>query len=581
MSEFIQESFIGGMNLLLDDTRLQKNQYVAGFNIRNRNDQLDNVLESQIDIAIPPGIKQGILTFGNYVIAFISGKAYYRYYLNTGWTQIDGFAMSVDAPRYWYVNVPVATTLYGRVGQLASTNQSGSSVLTSSVDPQAAIVRTNSIIAMSQGNNPGLLVQDNLNQPQFIFLAPSGLPVCRTTQDYNGWSITLDPATLLVTEDKREYVPIGNAMAWVDGILYIASQDGNWILRSVSGRPLDFVLNVDEEGQKAGNAYTTAYSVGVGGITCLREMGGQTLFVSASGANFLVSKNMTEGSPRIFGEYDFVKKFLFNATCLSDRVIFDTEGDTRFIDLTGVRSFNGILQEQNEGKNSVFTSTIQKALTKLPSASEDLVQSPLYSAAILYDNYELYAVQTIFGPAIAVYDTIAGCWTSFDTEQTGGQRIKQFAKIESTIQRLYAITENNQLYTLYIGPNKTTGTVRTLAIANKEMSGGEIKLSNVRCVLDELTRNETITVTPFVNNRLTAAQSQSKSVPYAEPPYAYTSNLTLPDIGTQLKHLLFTFQNTGQGWKCFCHISWTGGSLVQYSMEFTDNTPTNPPLSQS
>lgn len=581
MGEFNQKSFAGGMNLLADDTRLQENQYVVGFNLRNRDDELIPVLSSQVDVALPAGLKQGILTFGNYVIVFVAGSAYYRYYLNTGWTRINGFSMSATAPRYWTAAVPVNTTLFGRLAEEITD--------TAVVDPSKPIITSSSIAAAFAGDIPGLIVQDNISQPQFIYLQNSVLnPVlCKTLQNYDQWDITIDPDTLIVMSDKREYVPIGNTMAWVDGVLYIASQSGDYIYRSVSGRPTDFVIAVDADGKKCGDATTTGYSVGVGGITCLREMADGTLFVGAAGSNFIVSKNMSPDAPKVYGEYTFLRNFLFNATCLSDRVIIDSLGDTRFIDLTGVRSFNSVLQQKNEGRNSVFTSTIQNALSKLPTDAADLVQNPLEAAAILYDNYELYAVNTIFGPAIAVYDTINTCWASFDIAQTGGKKIKQFAKIELTIQRLYAITEDDKLWTLYIGPTSNLATVRTISVSKNTLDVGkeniprvEVKLNNFRVIVNKITSNTTITALPFVDNRLTAQLAQTKNITYTAPESVYSGPLIMPDVNTMLSNQLFTLAETGQGWKVFLLLSWNGGVITQYSMELTDVTPQNPLLSQ-
>lgn len=567
MSEYTQQSFSGGMNMLADDTRLQTNQYRVGFNLRNRYDILDPVLESEIDVALPVGIVQEMTTFGNFIIVFVSGKAYYRYFASTGWQQIVGFSMLNNAPRYWSQVVPVALTNYVRKGI----------VPTGETEPDARGGIINGISSAFAGNNPGLLVQDNVNQPQFIYLDSLGYPAVRVTQTYDQWSIT--------STDLREYVPIGNTMAWVDGILYIASQDGEAIYRSVSGRPLDFVVAVDENGDKEGDATTTSYSVGVGGIRCLRQMSDGSLFVAASNANFLVSKNMTQNAPTLFGEYTFIRTFLFNATCLSDRVILDSLGDTRFIDLTGVRSFNAIKQTQNEGRNTPFTATIQAAFGQEKSK---IIQDADYSAAIYYDNYEFYAVNTIFGPVIAVYDTLNQCWSSFDTDQTGGQRIKILAKIELTIQRLYAVTEDNKLYTLYIGPGISSPKFRPISASSllvKTEQGysvsqkSEIKLTDLRCVFNLITKDTLVTATPYVNNRLAGVPATPKYIYYAAP--TTVSSETMPDIDTQLSNVLFTFPNCGQGWKSFVMLEWAGsGSLTQFTYTFNDLTPMSPLLSQ-
>jgi len=578
MSDFSQQSFVGGMNLVIDATRLTDKEYRLGLNVRNRYDSLDPIPTSHKDPAIPAGIKQEMVTFGNYVICFIAGSAYYRFYSDTGWIKIEGFAMNAAAPRYWTVAVPVGLTNYGRLAA-----------------PDSLNLPTILLAGTQAGNISGLLVQDNITQPQFIFLDSSGFPAVRITQTYEEWDVVYGDSAIppvetevaadiaVLMEDNREYVPIGNTMTWTDGVLYIASQDGTQILRSVSGRPLDFVVNVQPNGQKGGDATTTSYSVGVSGITCLRAMSTGGVFVSASNATFLVQKNMTENSPKVFGEYTFIRQFLFNATNLSDRTIIDSLGDTRFIDLTGVRSFNAIEQLQNEGRNSIFTAKIQPIFGSL-------VQDYRYTAAILYNNFEFYAINTILGPVIAVYDTLTQSWSSFDTTQVNGKRIKQFAKIELTIQRLYAITEDDNLYELYSGTELATSVVRTSSINHTENGSNgiyrvnnpryEVKLQEVRILLDSIYTDASLTIQPFVNNRLSAEQIETKEIGYVAPPNLYTGPAQLGDTNSMVYNALFTTLNCEQGWSTYVIITWSGGHLSQYSMRLEDLTPLNPTNSQ-
>lgn len=627
-SEYNQSSFLGGMNLLGDDSRLQPNQYRAGFNLTNRYDVLDPTLKSVRDVAAPAGLKQECVTFGNYIILFVAGLAYYRFYLSEGWTPIVGFKMSSTAPRFWTTQIPVATTNYIRIAATGVTNNATS-------DPEG-VIQLASIASAGQGNLPGLLVQDNVSQPQFIFLDNNGFPQCRTTQSFVQWAISFTDATntVVLTDsngnllDNREYVPIGSSMCWDDGVLYITAQDGQSILRSVSGRPLDFVINVTNilatnttpqtwtytdpfSGQKTavtvpaytmsaggafdatnvfhagGDATTTSYSVGVGGIVCLRSMSSGGIFVAASNANFLVQKNFATNAPKVFGEYTFVRQFLFNATCLSDRVIFDSIGDTRFIALTGVRSFNAISQTQNEGRNVPFTASIRAAFG---SEEEPITQDSTKTAGILYNDYELYAMETIFGPTIVKFDTTSQCWTSFDLQQTGGKGVKIFAKIELTVQRLFAITEDDQLYTLYIGPEPDDSLFRSVGICsnilyentNIRMANprSEIKLNTVRAIVNKITENCDCSVTPYINNRLDQTGELTKTITYEAPAIESSNNTDLPDVNTQLMNLLWTTPNSKQGWKLFLVFSWTGGSFTQFSVDCQDTTPANPPNSQ-
>lgn len=594
-SKYNQDSFVGGMNLLGDDSKLATNQYRVGFDLTNRFNRLDLLPSSIIDPAIPAGIKQEMITFGNYIIVFVDGFAYYRFYTSEGWIQIDGFQMSQTAPRYWTCPVPVSTTNYARVAATSAI------ATVTSADPSGTI-NVISLENASGGNLPGLLVQDGVNQPQFIFIDGSTLkPVSRTTQAFSQWSITYTDATNAVVAndssgnplDNREYVPVGTSMCWVNGKLYIASPDGNFILQSVTGRPLDFVINVKNTlvtvgpiftQVGGGDAYTTAYSVGVGGIVCLRALSTGGVFVAAGNANFSVTQNMTPNAPTQFGEYTFIRTFLFNATCLSDRGIMDSLGDTRFIDLTGVRSFNAIQQLQNEGRNSAFTQSIQDAFT-------GVVQSAQFAPAILFNNYEHYAVETIFGSVLAKYDTINQCWTSFDLLQVNGKRIKILAKIELDVQRLYAITEDDNLYTLYSGNTLTKGAFRTIGISANVIDSynDSVKLNNpefeikpvdFRLIFNNLITNCNATMTPYVNNRLTMQGTMNKKITYSPASNISDTPYDLPDVNTQLTNTYFRLTNCAQGWKMFGLVTWDSGSVTQFSVEAQVLTPMNPVRSQ-
>lgn len=606
-SEYNQASFLGGMNLLGDDSRLAANQYRAGFDLTNRYDVLDPVLTSVLDKAAPQGLKQELVTFGNYVIAFIAGSAFYRLYSDTVWTQIGNFKMSPSAPRYWTCAIPVATTNYVRYA--ATTN-----VTDATTTNPAGIINLANVAGASAGNLPGLLVQDNINQPMFIFIDANGYPTSRVTQNFDQWMISYTDATnTVVTEngDNREYVPIGNCMAWVNDILYIVSQDQQSLYRSVSGRSLDFVVNVVNTlatnaayadviypdgntvqippftGIPGGDATTTDYSVGVGGISCIRASSSGGLFVAAGDANFNIALNQTPNAPTLFGEYTFIRTYLFEATCLSDRAIIDSLGDTKFIDLTGVRSFNAIEQVQNEGRNSPFSSNIQGAFG---NDTNPLIQSAGASAAILYNNYEHYALNTIFGSCIVKYDSLSSCWTSFDIAQTNGVGIKIFAKIELSIRQLFAVTTDDQIYTLYIGPDSTSPSFRSIGVCSNILYANtnikmnnpkyEGKLISARVIMNKIMEDGSVSFTPYINNRVTQQKTMVKEVEFEDAQYPNTLPYQLPDVDTGLKNLYFPTPNCGQGWKIFGVFSWTVGSLTQFSFRVKESTPQNPPLSQ-
>jgi hypothetical protein len=184
-SQYNQKSFKGGMNLLADDTRLDSTQYRLGVNITNRFDELDLILSSVLDESAPTGRKQGLVSIGNYLVLFNAGKAYYRAYNQVGWFLIDGFDMDLNARRYWFCAVPLATTNYLRYAVRSVVGPESTTL-----DPRAGI--NLSFAAGSLGGNlPGLLVQDNINQPLFIFLDADGKPTVRRTKRFDEWSYYL------------------------------------------------------------------------------------------------------------------------------------------------------------------------------------------------------------------------------------------------------------------------------------------------------------------------------------------------------------------------------------------------------
>jgi len=595
--EFKQTSFSGGLNLLLDDTRLPVsfkykegdtpydityNQYRLGVNTRTRFDVCSPINSSVEDKLAPQGIKQAILTFGNYVILFVSGTAWYQLNGTTGWTQINGFLMSKTAPRYWTCAIPLTTTNYGRLA-----NPVSSTILVPSASGGINQIQTNQI-AGTFGNNPGLLVQDGVSQPRFIYINSNGSVNCKITQTYNEWTYTID-SSYNVTVDKREYVPIGTFMEWYNGILFIVDTQFQYIYRSVSGRPLDFVVNVDMDGRKGGDATTTSYSVGVSGITAMRAMPGNSLFVAAGGAStFLVTLNQTPGAPTVFGEYTFNRQVLFNANCITERGIIDISGslsspnagDTVFIDANGLRSFNAVLALQNEGRNSIFSSTISGLFTGITNSTTITTTTGYgWASAITFDNYAIFSVNTVFGYVLVVYDTINNVYQSIDINQLGNHAVKQFAAITISTLALYAITDDDRVVQLYISDKFDSPTVRLGAVSSQDPKK-ELKVTNVRAIFSNIETDASYTCSIFVNNRL--SQTAIAKLAYSNPTTPYVGIPIGIDIDTQTNSIIFSFPNSAQGWKAFAVLSWTGtASLVTVSMTTEDLTPMQPLMTQA
>ena len=92
-----------------------------------------------------------------------------------------------------------------------------------------------------------------------------------------------------------------------------------------------------------------------------------------------------------------------------------------------MRSFNAVMQSKNEGRNSIFS-------LKVARLFKDVVQDTRKCAAIVFDDYALFACNTIFGHGILVFDTLTKQFVSFDqlTDDSNANigPIIDFAKVE-------------------------------------------------------------------------------------------------------------------------------------------------------
>ena len=138
----------------------------------------------------------------------------------------------------------------------------------------------------------------------------------------------------------------------------------------------------------------------------------EALFVSTVGGSYGVSLDYTL---TVFAEPMFQKQYLFTANSINQHSFVDLLGDFAFIDPEGLRSFNAVMQSKNEGRNSIFS-------LKVARLFKGVVQDTKKCSAIVFDDYALFACNTIFGHGILIYDTLTQQFVSFDqlTDDSNG-----------------------------------------------------------------------------------------------------------------------------------------------------------------
>jgi hypothetical protein len=492
MPPLVLSNFQGGMRQDDDPSKLGEGEHFLMINGRVRNNKPTPVKLPAVDDTLIAGFKQGIYGAGSILAVIQDGQFYFRDFAISPsyWNTIGGFnVMDPGVSRIFAALVPDSSQNYIRIA--------GSS-------PNAGITFTDQI----SGTPRTVVLQDGINTPRLI-LNTGGT---RLTNLLNQWSIT-----------NREYVPVGKQMLVHNGKLYIVSPDGKELYQSVTNRYLDFIVAIRPDGGRiidsffAEEASRMSHKVDYEPLSCLASLNvspdtqfDPPFFAGTGRTSYTITP---DAGRLIFGEPVFKNTILFPAGPLNQFSFIEMLGDYGFIDEGGIRSFNAIQQYGNEGKNSPFSLSVQRLF-------DGVTQTDPCAAS--FDNYGLFAVNTIYGHGILVYDLVTKKFVSLDIYPGIGQ-IKQFAEIKvGTTKRLFFITET-ALYEAFAGNTATMQFFpREWATLDKRY---EHRLSSVRVSLRNITSAGTLVVKSFqdeeagpeLSQTLIASstiQTNPRSIPY-------------------------------------------------------------------
>jgi len=424
----IKRSWVGGINQFNDPAGIDlTREYYLGVNVRARGDQLAPI-NGPLDITegLPTsGNIQGLYGLGTFLILFINGRAYYQNYgtNNPHWILISSLQMSSTAERIYAAAIPTSSINFVRKAVNTDNHSDGVNLVgTRTSSPQ------------------GFIVMDGENQPWIIFQNGTA----RVTRTYAQW-----------TQSNAEYVPIAIKPFFFGGILYCVGKDNtgryNQIFRSVTGRPLDFMIAVDVNGDKISSveadngAPAMAYRVDFNDITFIGA-------INTTDSAFLVTtarnayRVIPDYDDQIFAEPTFSNQFLFSVGAVNDVSVVDVLGDTTVVHYRGIRSFNGVQNTKFEGRNSPFNLKINRML--------DGIQQTV-TAATTNNNYAVYALQTIYGYGLLWFDMLLAQWVSLDLYPHVGS-VKQFAEVVSgDTNKLFFYTAENQVFECFAGDRLT------------------------------------------------------------------------------------------------------------------------------
>lgn len=519
--------FNGGLNTLADAAKLAPGEYALLVNGRTRRNVIDPTF-AHLKITLPAqGNIQGLCGVGEQLFVMIAGVLYYA---NVGEDDINlrqvpnWTPMSATAEEVWMEPVPATSNLLKRV---ASSPES----VSTSFDGSIARFRE------------CIVVQDGLNTPRAVF--PN-----------LGWTSLGSYSTW--TFDNPVYVPIGRQMAYSNGKLYVVSQDGKTIYHSVSGRPTDFVIAIDNNGNKAGDVDVTSIGVSYTELTALKASeSGQLIATTLYGTWLLTPSDAITywGEPYITP----IEQFPVGAT--NQNAFADIIGDTAFLTQAGVQSFNVTRQAKIASNNMPLGAPISNVLTEtqLPQA-----------AATNFNDYGLFGVNTVYGPMTAVYDTMVGHYTSLDTSFGTA---KFFARLlTASSQRLAFATDDNQLFLAHGDTSKVnvTGVYLGDFVAGEEQyspgrAGKFLSVTGVKLSFVDVVAAGEINIKVYVD-RL-EVYNETRIVSVEEVSGAAQEQLPF-ESRTSTVPLSFVLPKAQTGWKVGVYVSWSfNGALSEVVVE--------------
>jgi hypothetical protein len=493
-NSFVFSDFSGGMRRNVDPTGIEDNEYALLINGRNR---FGNVapINGPLELTnqLPSGFYQNVYGFESILLLFIDGKAFAKdFKASSGFVQIPGIQMTETAPEIFVEAVP-SSWMNAQRKATAS-------------DQNAEVT----FFSQVSGTPSALVVQDGIIQPMLIF-STGNARQAKTSIDWSD--------SELLGEDRREYVPKGKQMCYQDGRLYIVSSDGYTIYRSVTGRPLDFVIAIDTDGHKlppltsgVEEANRLSYNLDYSPITCLKAIAAKPrvsdeeegFFVGTLKRSWIVFPHFRN---TVFAEPRFSNQVLFPTGPLNQYSFTELLGDTAIISEAGVTTFNSIFTIQNEGRNAPFHDKI----FKLFELGKDQIKQTI-TCAITSDNYAFFGMDTIYGPAVLVYDTQREAWSSVDIYPNLKGKIKQFAEIKLSGQRyLFFITSGNQLFEAFAGE------ALEYKVYGKEVQSEDAEIDLIpkrfRLVLDEIVKGGDVSVTIYSNGKAGTRMTKTIDAP--------------------------------------------------------------------
>lgn len=408
---YAQADFSGGLLTQFDATKTPRNSYPLALDVQMRR----NVVRPRNRHAkqpTPEGEFQGLYAVGSKLYLFAAGSAYVRDIATDLYFQeISGWTTVAASLRVYAERLPITFNLFNRRA--------------SSVEV-TTLYFNNSLAAYPEC----LWVGNGVDPEQVIY--PDG--TAEIIGDFDGW-----------TQNDPSYVPIGTVRCFTADKGFVMSPNGLKLYSSVTGRPTDYVIQIDNAGNKVADADSFYAAVSAEAVTALKPADNGTVIATTAFGTFTVTPDY---NVTFFGEPFLRVKPLFPVGAVNDRSFVNLNGDVAFISFTGIHTFNQTRQDRVESSNAPLGRKINGLLANPQSDT----------CAVDFDDNALFAVNTIYGRGVMVYDNSLEQFTSLDLSFG---HVTQFAVVTDPTSgpRLFFINAANELYEAYADDTKLAGRI--------------------------------------------------------------------------------------------------------------------------